>query len=293
MLFYSLYVAGYWACVLLPRGFCYGVARRLADLYSSRSLADREAVRRNLTVVLEREPSSHEVSEVFRHFAMYLVDFFRFSRLTPEKVRRWIRVEGVEHMEEALKAGKGAIGLSAHLGNFELAAAVLALMGFPVYAAVFVHQNPHVDAFFSRQRARVGVHAIRVRSKNQRNLFEASLAALQKNGILALVGDRDFFGNGLELPFFGKRVRIPRGPAAFSLRTGAPIVPGFLVREKDGTYRFMLEKPIHAPENLSREEGVRQMTQQCVEAMSRVIRKYPTQWYLFQEFWRTGAVVIR
>jgi len=293
LLFYWLYVAGYWACVLLPRGFCYSVARRIADLYSSRAPADREHVRRNLTAILGREPSSLEVKEVFRHFAMYLVDFFRFAHLTPKKVRRWIRIEGVEHMQEALSRGKGAIGLSAHLGNFELAAAVLALLGFPVSAVVFTHQNSRVDAFFSRQRAGVGVQPIPVRSQNQRALFETSLSALRKNGILALVGDRDFFGNGLELPFFGKQVKIPRGPAAFSLRTGAPIVPGFLVREKDGSYRFMLEKPIYPPEGASREESVRRMTEQCVEVMSRYIRRYPTQWYLFQEFWRTGPVVIR
>jgi KDO2-lipid IV(A) lauroyltransferase len=293
MLFYGLYVAGYWACVLLPRGFCYWVARRLADLYSSRVPVDREAVKRNLTAVMEREPSPREVKEVFRHFAMYLVDFFRFAHLTPKKVRRWIRIEGVEHMEEALKAGKGAIGVTAHLGNFELAGAVLALLGFPVCAVVFTHQNSRVDAFFSRQRAGVGVHPIPVRSKNQRALFEASLAALRKNGILGLVGDRDFFGNGLDLPFFGRQVKIPRGPAAFALRTGAPIVPAFLVREEDGSYRFFLERPIIVPEGLPKEEAVRRITEQCVEAMSRAIRKYPTQWYLFQEFWRTGPIVIR
>ena len=292
MLFYALYVAGYWACVLLPRGFCYWVARRFADLYSGRAPVDREAVRSNLTAVLGREPTPLEVQEVFRHFGMYLVDFFRFSHLTPKKVRRWIRLEGVEHMQEVLHRGKGAIGVSAHLGNFELAGAVLALLGFPVYAVVFTHQNSYVDAFFSRQRLGVGVQPIPVRSQNQRALFEASLEALKKNGILALVGDRDFFGNGLELSFFGKTVKIPRGPAAFSLRTGAPIVPGFLVREKDGSYRFVLEKPIYPPDGVPREEAVRRMTQQCVEVMSSYIRKYPTQWYLFQEFWRTGPVVI-
>ena len=293
MFFYGLYVVGYWACVLLPRGFCYGLARLLADLYSSRAPVDREAVRKNLTAVLGRPASPQEVREVFRHFAMYLVDFFRFSHLTPKKIRRWIRIEGTEHMEEALRQGKGAIGLTAHLGNFELAGAVLALLGFPVSAVVFTHQNSRVDAFFSRQRAGVGIRAIPVRSQNQRALFQASLDALRGNGVLALVGDRDFFGNGLELPFFGRSVKIPRGPAAFSLRTGAPIVPGFLVREKDGTYRFTLERPIVAPEGVDREEAMRQMTQACVDAMSRAIRRYPTQWYLFQEFWKTGPVVIR
>ena len=293
MLFYALYVAGYWGCVLLPRSFCYWVAGCLADLYSSRAPVDREAVRRNLTAVMEREASPEEVREVFRHFGMYLVDFFRFSHLTQEKVRRWIRLEGVEHMEEALRHGKGAIGLSAHLGNYELGAAVLALLGFPVYAVVFIHQNPYVDAFFSRQRARVGVHGIPVHSKSQRGLFEASLSALKQNGILGLVGDRDFFDHGLEMPFFGRQVKIPRGPAAFSLRTGAPIVPAFLVRVKDGSYRFILERPITAPEGVSREEAIRQMTQACVEVMSRYIRQYPTQWYMFQDFWRIGPVIIR
>ena len=293
MLFYGLYVAGYWACVILPRGFCYAVARRLADLYSVRAPADREAVQRNLSAVLGREPTRQEVREVFRHFAMYLVDFFRFSRLTKKKVARWIRLEGVEHMQEALRRGKGAIGLTAHLGNFELAGAVLALLDFPVYAVVFTHQNPRVDAFFSRQRSRVGVYSIRVRSQNQRALFHASLAALEKNGILALVGDRDFFGNGLEFPFLGKSVKIPRGPAAFSVRTGAPIVPGFLVREGGGSYRFVLERPIYPPEGVPREQAIREMTQTCVETMSRAIRRDPTQWYLFQEFWKTGPVVIR
>lgn len=292
MLFYSLYVAGYWACVLLPRGFCYWLARRVADLYSARAAGDREAVKRNLTAVLGREASLREVKEVFRHFAMYLVDFFRFSHLTKKKISRWIRLEGMEHMEEALSRGKGAIGLSAHLGNYELAAAVLSLLGFPVYAAVFVHENKRVDEFFSRQRAGVGVHVIPVRSQNQRALFQASLDALKKNGILALIGDRDFFGNGMELPFFGKQVRIPRGPAAFSVRTGAPIVPGFLVREK-GSYRFVLERPIYPPQDVDKEEAIRRMTQECVEVLSRYIKKYPTQWYVFQEFWKSGPVVIQ
>ena len=293
MLFYALYVAGYWACVLLPRGFCYWMARRIADLYSMRAPADQAAVRNNLTAVLGRPAEEEEALDVFRYFAMYLVDFFRFAHLTKKKVDRWIRIEGVENMKEALSHGKGAIGVTAHLGNYELAGAVLAMLGFPVHAVVFIHENPHVDAFFSRQRASVGVTPIRVKSQNQRALFEASISALKKNGILALVGDRDFFGNGVTMEFFGKQVSIPRGPAAFSQRTGAPIVPGFLVREKDGTYRFTLEKPIYVPEGVPKEEAIRQMTQTCLDRISRIIRKYPTQWYVFQEFWKTGPVTIR
>lgn len=294
MLFYAVYLAGYWGSLLFPRRFCYWVACRVADFYSGRTLRDRQAVRGNLAAVLGTgRVSEEQVRSVFRHFAMYLVDFFRFTKLTAKNIRRLVRLEGMERVEEALRSGRGAVGVTAHLGNYELAGAVLALVGFPVHALVFTHQNPRVDRFFRRQRTRVGVHGIPVDGKNLKGLFQASLSALQQNAILGMVADRDFFDHGLEMPFFGRTVKIPRGPAAFSIRTGAPIVPCFLIRERDGSYCFRVERPITVPQGVPREEAVRQMTEECVEVMSRYIRQYPTQWYLFQEFWKTGPAVIR
>lgn len=223
---------------------------------------------------------------------MYLVDFFRFSRLSQESLRDWVKLEGVEHMQEALRAGKGAIGLTAHLGNFEMAGAVLALLGFPVHAVVLTHRNPRVNAFFDRQRAKAGVAAVPLQGMDRRTFFETGLSVLRSNRILALVADRDFTNHGLTLPLFGETLQVPTGPAAFSLRTEAPIVPGFLVREQDGRYRFVLEKPIFPPAGANRQEAVRQLSQSCLEVMARYIRQYPTQWYLFHAFWKPGPTLI-
>jgi KDO2-lipid IV(A) lauroyltransferase len=111
--------------------------------------------------------------------------------------------------------------------------------------------------------------------------------------LLALVADRDFFGHGIEVPFFGKLTRIPTGPAWFSLKTGAPIVPSFMVREETGHFRFVLEPPIYPPAGLSRDDAIVQITKNCVAAMERVIRRYPTQWYIFQPYWKpvTGVIL--
>lgn len=270
------------------------IACRIADFCYARSSKDRRAVRENLSAVLGTDGVSPvQVREVFRNFGIYLVDFFRFSRLNREEIHRWIHLEGLERMQGALRAGKGAIGLTAHLGNFELAGAVLSLLGMPVKALVLTHQNPQVDAFFRRQRESVGVTGIPVTPETLKSCFEASCAALRRNEILALVGDRDFFDHGLELPLFGRTLQVPKGPAVFSLRTGAPIVPGFLVRNPNGTYRFILEDPISVPNGLPQEEAVRRMMQECLNVMARYIRQYPTQWYLFQEFWRPapGAIL--
>lgn len=294
MLFYLLYPLGNLLCFLLPRRFCYGVARWLADRFSARVPQDWEAVRKNLQVVLETpEVPPERIREVFRNFAMYLVDFFRFSRLTPAEVRRWVRIEGLENMEAALQEGKGAIGITAHLGNYELAAAVLSLMGMSVSAVVLTHQNERVDRFFTRQRARVGVSGIPIQKIGRKEFLEESLQALRANRILGLVADRDFFHHGIDLPLFGKMTQIPTGAAAFSLRTGAPIVPSFLVREADGHYRFIIESPIHCPKGVPREEAIRSATEVSLQVMARTIRQYPTQWYMFhQEFWKPGPAFV-
>ena len=294
MLFYLLYLSGYAACVLLPRRLCYAIACHLADRYSARAHEDRMAVEKNLEVVLGISPVPPEqVRQVFRNFAMYLVDFFRFSRLTREKVQRWIRIEGVDRMRAAIAEGKGAIGVTAHLGNYELAGAVAALLGMPVAAAVLTHQNKRVDRFFTRQRARVGVKEIPIQKIGRKAFFSEALNALRRNEILGLVADRDFFNHGMDLPLFGKTMKIPTGAASFSLRTGAPIVPTFLVREPDLSYRLVFEEPIHCPSGVSREEAIRQATEASLRVMERTIRRYPTQWYMFhQEFWKPGVAVI-
>ena len=292
MFFYLLYLIGYGACWILPRRLCYAVARVAADLNSSRE--DREAVRANLEAVLgEGKVTNADVREVFRNFAMYLVDFFRFERLTPDRIGDWVEIEGLEKMRRALAQGKGAIGVTAHLGNYELAAAVLSLLGLPVHGVVMTHQNPRVDRFFTRQRERVGVTGIPIQKIGRKAFLETALSVLRRNQILGFVADRDFFDHGLELPWFGRSVKVPTGPAAFSLRTGAPIVPSFLVRKPDGRYRFILHPPINAPQGLAREEAVRRTTLACLDSMARVIRRYPTQWYMFQEFWRAGPGFIR
>ncbi len=294
MPFYLFYWVGYVGCLLLPRRFCYWVACRLADFCYLRFDKDRVAVEGNLAAVLKTDQVPPALTrEVFRNFSRYLVDFFRFSHLDSQKVRQLVRVEGLERMKAALDEGRGAIGLTAHLGNYELAGAVLALLGLPVNAVVLTHQNPRVDAFFTRQRARVGVQGIPIRGNNLKAFLEASLSALRRNEILALVGDRDFFNHGITLPFFGRSLKVPTGPAAFSLRTGAPIVPGFLIRESDGSYRFILESPIFVPNGVDKEKAQRQIIQSCLEVMARYIRQYPTQWYMFQEFWRPGPAIIQ
>lgn len=287
MFFYTLYLIGYAFCNLFPRRLCYWFSHRVADFSCWRSPKDRAAVRKNLQAILGREDVPYNlIQEVFRNFGMYLVDFFRFGKFTQDQIKRWVRLEGLERMQAALAQGHGVVGLTAHLGNYELAGAVLSLFGFSVEAVVLTHQNPRVDAFFTRQRAKVGIKSIPVQRMTRRNFFERALSVLRKNAVLGLVGDRDYFDHGMTLPLFGRTIQIPSGAAFFALKENASIVPAFFVREPDGSCRFVVESPIVVPRGLSREEAIQKTTQACLVVMERYIRQYPTQWYMFQEFWK-------
>lgn len=294
MLLYPLYLTGSLLAGGLPRKLCYRISRSIADGYSARAPRDRAAVQANLEAVLGNpHVSPEQVREVFRNFGMYLVDFFQFGRFTRDYVRGRIRFEGLEHMERAFGMGKGVVAVSAHLGNYELAGAVLSLLGMPVHGVVLSHKNPRVDRFFTHQRARVRVQSIPIQRMSRKEFLDTALSVLRKGAVLGLVADRDYFNHGLPMPMFGKVLRLPRGPASFSLRTGAPIVPSFLVREPDGDFRLIIEPPLGTPGAVDREQAVRELTQEWGQVLARVLSRYPTQWYMFQEFWRPGAAVIR
>ena len=107
---------------------------------------------------------------------------------------------------------------------------------------------------------------------------------LKSNNLLALLGDRDFTGNGSRAMFFGRDGFFPKGPAVFSVRIGSPIVPSLMVRQADDTFRLTFEEPIiYVPGSATEEEAVANITQRCVSVIEKYVRLFPEQWYVFKE----------
>ena len=207
----------------------------------SSDLRERHAVVENLKIILNKPSCDKEIRvitrDVFRNFAKYLVDFFRFSLIDDEYIKRFVRLEGRENLEEALKRGKGVIILSAHLGNWELGGYVLGKLGYNMNAVVLTHKNEKVNNFFINQRFMGNFKSIEIGAT-----LRGCYRALKGNELLALLGDRNFSSTGLMAEFFGKPALMPKGPAALALRTGATVLPTYMVREEDDTFRLIFEK---------------------------------------------------
>ncbi len=109
--------------------------------------------------------------------------------------------------------------------------------------------------------------------------------ALRANEAVALAADRDVTGGGEWLPFFGALARIPVGHVKLALRTGAPILPCFVVRESDRHSRVYIEEPLFLTPGEDLQRDVREGAQRIVALMERYIRAYPDQWLAFQPIW--------
>ena len=104
---------------------------------------------------------------------------------------------------------------------------------------------------------------------------------LRANGILALVADRSFGPNEFRIDFFGRPCAIPRGPAFFHIKTGAPIVPIFCLRKNGDTFKLILEAPIELRPSGDEKADLVSITNAYIKVLERYIMQYPEQWYMF------------
>ncbi len=280
---YLLYRIGQFIALSLPLNLVYKIAVFISDLHYIFADKDRRRVKENLRTIFP-EKSAREIRRLrirmSRNFAKYLVDFFRFEKLDKEYIAKYIKIENAHYFDQALSRGKGVIVLSAHLGNWELGGVVVALSGYPLWVVALPHKDKRVNDFFNSQRQSKGVNVIPLGKA-----VRASLNLLKENKMVALAGDRDFTKKGVILDFFGKPTLLPEGPAALALKTGASIVPAFMLRNEDGGFTLKIEKPIEFTATGDKKKDLLEIILLYKIIFEDYIRKYPDQWYIFRRFW--------
>jgi len=286
MLNYLLYRVGQLIALSLPLNLCYKIATLISDLHYSFAFQDRRIMRDNLKSVFP-EFSKRKIRQVcintFRNFARYLVDFFRAEKIDQDFVRNKVTVKDKQYVDLALKNKKGVIILSAHLGNWELGGMIVSLLGYDFWAVAMPHKDSKVNTFFNFQRERNGVKVIALG-----HAVRKCLSVLKENKLLALVGDRDFSQKGKIVDFFGKPTVFPKGPAEFSRKTGAVIVPVFMLRNHDQTFTLKFEKPLEHICTEDKEKDLLRIIDQYKVIFEDYIRHYPDQWSMFRRFWTSN-----
>ncbi len=258
-------IGGTAAYALLP-----GHARRARDNYSSLAGGDRAR-------------GKDLARGAFRNYARTLLDFLVLEKLLGE-LRAAPQGITLGPLERALAAGRGAIVVTPHLGNWDLGAAAIATVGRPVHAITDPFGPPAVDRLIRGSRERLGVGVIPVGPGSARE----ALRALRRNEVLLLACDIDKGGSGVPVRFLGRRVFLPAGPATLSLKTGAPLIPGYMRRRPRGGHESRLLDPLPQPPG-GAGEAVAELTQAIASCFEEMIWAEPTQWFAFHNLTREGA----
>jgi len=292
MLFYFLYRIGQWLALSVPLRMGYGIAVFFARLKFFWAREEVCYVANNLKCIIGKDKKQISIytKAMYENFGKYVVDFFRSAKLDRGFIDKYIQIENLRYMTEPLAKGTGIIGVSAHIGNWELCAQVLAVLVCKVNAIALTHKNQRINNFFINQRRASGINVIPLGIGIRKCFY-----ALKRNEIVGILGDRDFSGsNGIFIDFLGKKMLIPQGPAVLSLKTGAPIVPTFIIRnEQDDCYfKFVVEEPIYPARTGAKEQDIKMLTEKMAKVIECYVRKYPKQWFVFREFWKAEKVEV-
>jgi KDO2-lipid IV(A) lauroyltransferase len=284
---YYLYKIGRFLAKVLPIQVSSALVMFLCDLHFCFSKADRQAVEDNLKIVFKTPhvPSS-QVRAVFRNFGKNLLEFFtQTRRLRPAFLESNVHIKNIEYFNEVLQKGKGGILVTAHLGNWEMGGAVLPALGFPLSVVALAHKDLRVNALFNAQRESFGAMVIQTDVAVRRVVEH-----LRRNRLVAILADKDFGNRGIVMDFFGRKTMIPKGAAFFSIKTGVPIVPAFFLRRDDGHFEISIHPPLeppHLPNGKITDEAAKDYIQKYLTIIEDEIRKNPSQWLLFREFWQS------
>lgn len=249
----------------------------------------REAILENQAALLGLPAWRREVEAsalaMLGHHSRSWIDLLRFSTRPPHDLDAVVpRRVGTEHLLAAREAGRGAILLTAHVGNFEIGGYFLHAVGLKVAVVYLPDPSPVVERDRTAARDRLGIRSLPITS----DLSAVNiLRSLEEGFFVAIQGDRDYAGTGCSLPFLGRSVSFPVGPFRIAGAAGVPLLPVFVLREEDGTYRTVVEAPIRV-EPASRSERARAeraAMERFVAILERTLRGHADQWYAFHRFW--------
>jgi KDO2-lipid IV(A) lauroyltransferase len=223
------------------------------------------------------------VRSVYRHFCRLLIDIVHTPRLLkPASWRRYVDLSGGHLVVKRMLSGRPLLLVTGHFGNWEIGGYVLGLLGFRTYAIARPLDNPYLDDFLRRWRVRTGQGILAKHGD-----FEKMNAILEGNGVLATLGDQDAGQRGLFVDFFGRPASTHKAIALLALEHRVPIlVIGVRKVGEPMQYAIAVEDHILPEEYDGQPDAVRAMTRRFTEALERVIRQAPEQYFWLHRRWK-------
>ena len=220
----------------------------------------------------------------YRNLGFLLAEFCKMPDYTGATASRFIHYEGLENYLAARDRGKGVLVLTGHLGAWELSSFYHSLMGMPMGMVIRRLDNPLVDAFVNRIRC---LHGNRVIHKD--DFARGLIASMRAGETVGILMDTNMTPpQGVFVPFFGVLACTASGMARIAAKTGAAVLPGFLLwEESEQKYVLHFGEELEVARTGDSEQDAFANTASFTAAMEGYIRQYPEQWLWLHRRWKT------
>jgi len=280
VLFAFIYALG-----LTPRRWSSAIADAIGVIWYALDKGHREIVHENMARVYGSEKSGVEIRNIarrcFGHIARIPFEMGWSLRRERQDFMRHCRMTGLEHLRRAHAKGKGVLILTLHIGNWELLSTSYIASGFNVSVVYRPLDFEPVDKFILDYRSRHGAQPIS-KKKSMRRI----LNALAQNDCVGILLDQTAgLKAGVRVNFFGHPAWTNKGMALMALKTQAPVLTTFLVRN-GLDYEVHIGPEIPLVRTGNKEDDIRLNTLRYNQALEEIIRKYPEQWLWMHRRWK-------
>jgi Kdo2-lipid IVA lauroyltransferase/acyltransferase len=272
----------------LPRDMALKFAGVLGEMAAMIDSKERHLAEANLRRAYGDSWSDEKVKlvarECFVQIAKNAADVIRSVRWEEDDLRDLITVEGIEHFDAAMKRGKGVVGITGHIGNFELSAAWFgAVHKTPISVIGRRLYDARLDELVVENREKFGMEVI-PSDASAKKVY----TVLKSGRMLGVLMDLDSSRvAGYFVPFFGHLAKTAAGPIFIGRKTGSPVVPLALFRTEDDHYLLKILPAFDIPVTDNKDEDVKAALLKCNQALEELINYDPTQWAWIHNRWRS------
>lgn len=263
----------------MPLALGYTIADLLTEAHVRLFPGRRHAALANLATAMPRASRRERlrvVRSMMRSYNRMMFEFFRLPHLTREELLRSVEVVGRDHLEKAVARGRGVVTTCTHIGNWELAAVVVAHWGYTLHAVAGVQLSRWLTPAVRETKTELAIHTIAPEDG-----YRKLLRALEHNDLVALMVDGDIYSHGVPVEFFGREMRFPAGPGVLAQRTGALVICAYCERLGPGRFRIVFE-PALDPATFATTAALNAAVAATSE---RHIREHLDQWCIFRPLW--------
>jgi len=269
-----------------PRAWAAKMADILGGMLFCVDKKHRDIAMSNLRYAFRGQKPPQEIKKIARQVFVNLIKVvFEIGwslQLKESHFGEHFRIDGYDHIKNAYEKGKGVLALTAHFGNWELLTIIAAMIRFPLNIVVRPLDFKPLDHFIFNLRTRYGGKII-----SKQRSFRSIIRGLNRGEMVAVLMDQNVdWYEGVFVEFMGHRACTNKGLALLALKTGAPVVPCFMIREKKG-FRAEFGPEISTLKTGDKQKDIEVNTREYNKIIENVIHRYPDQWFWIHQRWKT------